>query len=139
MLFSLLFRHPAPAALAALGVWIFLLVLWPMIAQLLAEVLRPINLGLPQEQLAQFQLRQLLDRLSPNTLYAESVQPLLHPDVRSLGPVFYGQLQGALVGSPLPLSQSLYLVWPQICALGAAVMATFSAAYLSFQRREIRA
>lgn len=139
MLFSLLFRQPATAALAALGVWIFLMVLWPMIAQLLAEAMRPVNLGLPQEQLAQFELRQLLDRLSPNTLYAESVQPLLHPDVRSLGPVFYGQLQGALMGSPLPLSQSLYLVWPQICALGATVVAVFSVAYLSFQRREIRA
>lgn len=40
---------------------------------------------------------------------------------------------------PLPLVQSLILVWPQITGLVAATILVFAAAYMVFQRQEIRA
>ncbi len=139
MLFSVLFRQPATAALAALSVWLFFAVFWDILAQLIAGALRPVEYGLPQEQLAQAQLLQALARISPNTLYGEIVLVLLNPSVRALGPVFFSQLQGAVLGSPLPLSQSLLLIWPHLAGLIAAVLVLFAIGYVVFQRQEARA
>jgi ABC-2 type transport system permease protein len=80
-----------------------------------------------------------LSRLSPNTLYAESVLALLNPAVRALGPVLITQLEGAILGTPLPLSQSLLIAWPQLVALVSAVILLFAASYVVFQRQEVRA
>src|SRR4029077_17177125 len=58
---------------------------------------------------------------------------------RALGPVLISQLQGALLGSPLPVSQSFILIWPQLTGLVAATIVIFVIAYIVFQRQEIRA
>jgi ABC-2 type transport system permease protein len=49
------------------------------------------------------------------------------------------QLQGAVMGNPLPLGQSLLLVWPQVTGLIAGVIVLFVGAYIVFQRQEVRA
>ena len=49
------------------------------------------------------------------------------------------QLQGALIGAPLPVSQSFILIWPQLTGLIAAMIVMFAIAYVVFQRQEIRA
>jgi ABC-2 type transport system permease protein len=136
MLCSLLFRQPATSAMVALGVWIFLSVLWPVFSQYLAQAFSGAG---PSGQVAQFELASALARVSPAALYAEAVQALLHPTVRSLGPVFFSQLYRALLGRPLPLADSLVLVWPQVVALLAGTCLLFALAYVVFQRREIRA
>ena len=41
MLLSIVFRSPATAALVALGIWLFLTVLWPMLAPALAQGIAP--------------------------------------------------------------------------------------------------
>jgi ABC-2 type transport system permease protein len=64
---------------------------------------------------------------------------LLNPATRSLGLVFVSQLEGALMGAPLPFSQSVLLVWPQLAGLVAAMLLVFTIAYVAFQRQEIRA
>jgi ABC-2 type transport system permease protein len=56
-----------------------------------------------------------------------------------LGLVYRSQLEGALMGAPLPLGQSLLLVWPQVTGLIAAAILLFAAAYVAFQRQEVRA
>ncbi len=139
LLFSIVFRQPATAALSSIAVWLFFTVFWGMIAQLVAQGLQPIRFGLPQEFLSQAQLELGLARLSPNTLYGEAVLALLHPTVRALGPVLPIQLQGAILGTPLPLSQSLLLIWPQLTGLIAATLLLFVLGYVLFQRQEIRA
>lgn len=139
MLFSILFRQPATAALASIAVWLFFTVFWGIIAQLLAQTLRPLQPGFLQSALAQAQLELALTRLSPNTLYAEATVALLNPVVRSLGLVLPIQLQGAILGAPLPLRQSLLLIWPHLTGLIAATILLFVAGYVVFQRREIRA
>lgn len=139
MVFSIVFRQPATAALAAIAVWLFFVVFWPILAGLLAQVLQPVDVGTLGELLAQRQLELMLSRLSPNTLYSEVMLAMLQPTLRSVGLVLPIQLQGALLGAPLPLHQSVLLVWPQLTGLIAATILLFALGYVLFQRREIRA
>lgn len=139
MLFSIIFRQSATAALAAIATWLFYTVFWPMLASLMTQALRPIRLGLPEEIIAQTQLELTLSRLSPNTLYTETILAFLNPTLRSLGFVLPIQMQGAVLGTPLPLSQSVLLVWPQLTGLIAATILLFALGYVLFQRQEIRA
>jgi ABC-2 type transport system permease protein len=139
LLFSIVFRQPATAALAAIAVWLFFTIFWGIVAGLLAQALRPIQAGNPFEILAQAQMELALGRISPNTLYAESVIALLSPNTRSLGIVLPFQLEGAVLGTPLPLGQSLLLIWPHLTGLIATTLLLFAIGYVLFQRREIRA
>jgi ABC-2 type transport system permease protein len=43
------------------------------------------------------------------------------------------------MGAPLPLSQSLIIVWPQTVGLIAGTIVLFAAGYVVFQRQEVRA
>ncbi len=139
IVFSVVFRQPATAALASIAVWLFFTIFWGMVSDLLAQTLAPIRLGLAQEILAQTRMSIALSRFSPNTLYSEIAIALLNPAVRSLGLVLPSQYQGAILGAPLPLSQSMALIWPQLTGLVALVILLFAAAYVLFQRQEVRA
>ena len=139
LVFSIVFRQSATAALASIALWLFFTVFWGIIASLLAQMLSPVQFGFPQEVLAQIQLEQTLTRLSPNTLYGEITLALLRPTVRAMGLVLPIQLEGAVLGAPLPLSQSLLLIWPQLTGLVAATIMLFALGYVLFQRQEIRA
>jgi ABC-2 type transport system permease protein len=142
MLLSIVFRSPATAALTALGVWLFLTVLWPMLAPAIAQVIAPPDpryavLGLETPDTAIW--AQTLLRLSPNQLFAEAMMAVLSPTTRALGAVFIEQLRGAVMGAPLPLSESLMIAWPQTVALIAGTIVLFVAGYVAFQRQEVRA
>src|SRR5207302_265055 len=95
--------------------------------------------GVIGPRLAYLQTQQIIDRISPDTLYAETALALLQPATRALGPVLISQLQGALLGAPLPASQSFILIWPQLTGLIATTIVIFVIAYIAFQRQEIRA
>jgi len=139
LVFSVVFRQSATAALASIAVWLFFTVFWGMISGVLAQALSPVRIGFPQEILAQANMELALSRFSPNTLYAETMIALLQPEVRSLGILLPTQLEGAILGAPLPPSQSVLLVWPQLTGLIAASILLFALAYVLFQRQEIRA
>lgn len=81
----------------------------------------------------------MLARLSPSTLFGETVLALLDPSTRTLGPVYLSQLQGAVIGAPLPLGESVLIAWPQIVGLVATTIIFFVAGYVAFQRQEVRA
>ena len=137
--FSTVIRSPATSALAALSVWLVLTVFWGMIAPLLAGVVAPIDPLDPMTILTQFEWQQAIARFSPQTLHGEVTGLLLDPAARSVGPLFYDQLEGAVIGAPLPTLQSLLIVWPQISGLVAAMLVLFTLAYVVFQRQEVRA
>jgi ABC-2 type transport system permease protein len=144
MVFSTVFRQPATAALASLAVWLFFTIFWGILVNLAAQTIQPVRFNLPQEILAQTQVQLTVSRFSPNTLYGEIMIALLQPSVRSLDLVFPIQLlqlqqEGALLGAPLPLSQSVLLIWPQLTGLIAATILLFALGYILFQRQEIRA
>jgi len=134
MLFSVVFRSAATAALVTLGLWLFLTVIWPALVPAITQALVPTD-----NEATLVITAQMLARLSPSTLYGETVLALLHPTTRTLGPVYISQLQGAVMGAPLPLSQSLAVAWPQIVGLIAASILLFVGGYVAFQRQEVRA
>ena len=139
LLFSVLFRSPATAALTALGVWLVFALFWPVITPIVSTLVAGPPEGIFGPRMEYLQMQQIIDRISPNTLYGETALALLHPQTRALGPVLISQLQGALLGAPLPVSQSFILVWPQFTGLIAATIVIFVIAYIAFQRQEIRA
>lgn len=139
LLCSVRFRQPATAALSALAAWLFVTLFWGILASMLAQLLSPARRGLPQELIAQAEAEIALGRLSPNTLYAEATLGLLNPAVRSLGIVLPAQLDRAIPGAPLPLGQSLLMIWPHLTGMVAAVLLLFALCYVLFQRQEIRA
>ena len=118
ILFSLCFRQAATSALASVAVWLFFSVFYTMIVNLVAKALSP-------------------SRLAPSELFNEATTTLLMPSVRSLGPLTMEQVQGA-IPSPLPLGQSLLVVWPQLTGLIAATVICFALSYVIFMRREVR-
>jgi ABC-2 type transport system permease protein len=142
MLLSIVFRSPATAALVALGVWLFLTVLWPMLAPAIAQVIAPpdpryVALGLETPDTGLW--AQFLLRISPNDLFAEAMQAILSPQTRTLGAVFIEQLRGAIMGAPLPFGESVMIAWPQIVSLIAGTIVLFVGGYVIFQRQEVRA
>ncbi|MBN8919796.1 MAG: ABC transporter permease [Rhizobiales bacterium] len=141
MLFSIVFRSTATAALTALGLWLFLALLWPAVAQVLGQVIAPPDprfaaIGLPTPDTLAWQ--EGLARLSPGTLYAEAVVAMLNPEAQSLTNVL-AQFQGRILGAPLPVVQSVLTVWPQIVGLFAGMILLFVIGYVTFQRQEVRA
>jgi ABC-2 type transport system permease protein len=142
LLFSIVFRSAATAALVTLGLWLLVTFIWPVLAGALAQIIVPPDprytaLGLQTPGTAQ--LEQILARFSPSTLYAEIVVALLDPTTRALGPIFLSQLQGAVLGAPLPFVESILIAWPQMVGLIAAAIVLFVIGYVIFQRQEVRA
>jgi ABC-2 type transport system permease protein len=136
LLFSIIFRSAATAALVTLGVWLFLSLIWPALAPSVA-----VNF-IPSDDIGTLVFAvQTVARVSPITLFSEVVQVLLDPSTRTLGPIYLylPQLQGAVLGAPLPLDESLMIAWPQIVSLIAASILLFVIGYVVFQRQEVRA
>ncbi len=142
LMFSTIFRSAATAALVALGLWLFIYLLWSILAEVLAQAIVPpdpryVSLGLPTP--ATVQMQQILARLSPSTLFTEAVVALLDPTTRSLGPIYLSQMQGAVLGAPLPVGESMLIAWPQTVGMVATAILLFVIGYVIFQRQEVRA
>ncbi len=142
LLFSILFRSAATAALVTLGLWLLVTFIWPVLSGALAQIFVPLDprytaLGLQTPGTAQ--LEQILARFSPSTLYAEVVVALLDPTTRALGPIYLSQLQGAVLGAPLPFAESVLIAWPQMVGMIATAIVLFVIGYVIFQRQEVRA
>ncbi len=135
---SVKFRQPATSALTGMAVWVFFTVFYTMIINMIIKGMNtPAVQASPSSQILLVKLKLTLLRFAPNVLYSEAVSSLLMPSVRSLSPLTVEQLSGALPG-PLPLGQSILLVWPHITALVAGTVIWFVLAYVPFMRREIR-
>ena len=137
ILFSLCFRQAATSALASVAVWLFFSVFYTMIVNLVAKALSPSQLASPYQIVSYQKFILGLMRLAPSELFNEATTTLLMPSVRSLGPLTMEQVQGA-IPSPLPLGQSLLVVWPQLTGLIAATVICFALSYVIFMRREVR-
>lgn len=139
ILFSVIFRQTSTSALASIAIWLFLAIFAAPLLGMVAEGIYPVADSQDTEQIvAQVQLQQALSRLTPSYLYEEAVRTLLDPNVRTLGPISYEQVVGAIVG-PLSLGQSILLIWPQLVGLIAASSICFAVAYIVFMQQEIRA
>jgi ABC-2 type transport system permease protein len=142
MLLSIIFRSAASAAFVAMGTWLFLVIIWPPMAPVIAQFISPPDfryalLNLQDPETVQWAIA--LSRFSPNQLFAECILAILSPTTRALGPIYMEQLQGAVAGTGLPLGQSLLIAWPQIVGLVAGTIVLFVTGYIVFQRQEVRA
>jgi ABC-2 type transport system permease protein len=139
ILFSLQFRQAATSALACIAVWLFFSVFYIMIVKMIAKAITPPDISMVSEYrmvaLERFVLN--LMRVAPSQLFDEASTTLLSPNVRAVSPLLTEQVIGT-VPSPLPLGQSMLVVWSQLTALVAGTVTWFGLSYLSFMRREIR-
>jgi len=137
ILFSVKFRQASTSAMAGISIWLFFSVFYNMIVNLIAKGIAPSRF-VSENHLIYFQkIVQNIMRFNPGQLFDDATTTLLIPTVRSLGPLTMEQMSGA-IPSPLPLGQSLILVWPQVTALLAGTIVFFAIAYTMFMRREIR-
>jgi ABC-2 type transport system permease protein len=140
LLFSVIFRSAATAALVSLGVWLFLTILWPLFSPALAD-----SVTTATDVLGVLDTRQIFARLSPSVLFNEIVAVVLDPSVRSTQQSMLAAMglalleRGAIPDAPIPLVQSVLIVWPQIVGLVAGSILLFVIAYIVFQRQEVRA
>ena len=137
ILFSVKFRQATTSALTGISIWLFFSIFFNMIVGLIAKGISPSHLVNQNQYVSLQKVIQNIMRINPGQLFDDATTTLLVPNVRSLGPLTMEQMSGA-VPSPLPLGQSLILVWPQVTALLAGTLVFFALAYILFMRREIR-
>ncbi|HXK30709.1 MAG TPA: ABC transporter permease [Candidatus Binatia bacterium] len=137
MLFSLLFQRTVTAALASMAVWLFMSLFVSIFSQAIAGIVVP-DPSTPEQLAYQTDVANVINRISPSTLYSESVSILLNPAARVFGLALETQAQGILP-TPLALDQSLNLIWPHITTLFGLVAVCFGISYIIFMRAEIRA
>jgi ABC-2 type transport system permease protein len=140
LLFSIVFRSAATAALVSLGVWLFMTILWPLFSPIFANAFTSAS-----DVLGVLETQQAFARLSPSALFSEVVAVVLDPSVRSTQQSMLAAMglalieRGAIPDAPIPLLQSVLIVWPQIVGLVAGSIVLFVIGYVVFQRQEVRA
>lgn len=139
ILFSVICRHAATAAMACISIWLFLSLFMSLVASGIAGMVYPLN-GIQgfSNMMSNYELDLMLNRISPYYLFSEAASTILNPNVRSIGVVTMASYDRA-VASSLPFGESLLLIWPHLVVMAALAMAGFAVAYISFMRQEIRA
>jgi len=146
ILFSVVFRSTATSALASLAVWIFFSFFVSLGAGFLADAVSPVSQGStgvdPAVVIKNEQIQRTVSLLSPMTLYNEATSTILDPTRKTtrtmilMGP--FERLSLSRFQSPLPLSQSLFIVTPHLISLIAITFLCFGICYYIFMRQEIR-
>jgi ABC-2 type transport system permease protein len=137
LLFSLLFQKTVTAALASLAVWLFMSLFVVIVSGAIANMIAP-DVSTPEQIARRADIENIVSRISPTTLYSETVHILLNPAARVFGLALQSQAEGILP-TPLALNQSLNLIWPHITTLFGLVAVCFGLSYIIFMRAEIRA
>lgn len=137
ILCSIRFRQAATSALLCIAIWLFFAIFFSMLMNLASNATAPADTAPVADLLRHHQLFSLISRLSPAQLLSEATTTLLMPEVRTLGLMTVEQAYLA-IATPLPLGQSILLVWPQLTGLLAATIICFGLCYGWFMRQEIR-
>lgn len=137
ILFSVRFRQAATSALSGIAVWLFFTIFYGIIVGFIAKSTAPSEFATSQEIIRYQQFIGNLLKIVPSQLFSDASTTLLLPSVRSLGPLTNAQVHGALP-SPLPIGESLLLVWPQLTGLICASVICFAVSYMGFMKKEIR-
>lgn len=138
LLMSIVFRQPSSAALTSLSLWLFLTIFFPMLTSLIVQQLLPLKPFMSvEEQFSRQELVLNILRVSPSQLFIDGSTSILMPTVRGLGPLNIEQMEAA-IPAPLPIIDSLLIVWSQLTGLIAGTLALFAISYYLFMRREIR-
>lgn len=141
ILFSIVFKRTATSALFTIALWILLFFFMPFIANGIGNAMIPVNENSTLELAAKNdELTRNISRISPSTLYGETVQVLLYPEMGNPSALLMmiSIYSSGLIPRPLSLLQSLLITWPQLVSLIALTAICFSVSYILFTREEIR-
>ena len=148
ILFSIFFRNIATSALASVALWIFLSFFVSLGASVLADSIAPVDTkgGTQEAQMdmtiRNAEIKEKVSLFSPMTLYTHASATIIDPmrnTTRALvlmGPM--EQLSASRFQNPLPLGQSLFVVYPYFAALIAISLVCFVISYLVFMLQEVR-
>jgi ABC-2 type transport system permease protein len=146
ILFSVGFRSVATSALAAIACWIFFSFFVAMGASVIADAISPVDqtraTANPELLIQNEQTRKILSLFSPMSLYSESTTIILDPlrkttqSILLMGPM--ERLSISRFQNPLPLTESIYIVFPHLISLIAITMVFFAITYAVFMRQEVR-
>ena len=145
-LFSILFKSAATSMLASIGLWIFLfffMSVFPIIPGAIANTSVPIDQNSSLEMISKnVEIHGIISRISPSTLYGEAIASILSiPALGSSSFLALMMISAFAAGrmlTPLPFSQSLLLVWPQVVSIIALAAICFAISYIRFMKEEIR-
>ena len=137
MLTSVWFGRAVSSALTSLALWLFFGFIMLMLAGGVADLIVS-DTTEQADALRHVRIQDTVLRFSPVTLFQEATATLLSPTTRSLGPVLTQQLEGLQSLTPLPLSQSLVLIWPHLVAMLGLAGVCFGISYVKFLREEMR-
>ncbi len=142
ILFSILFRSIATSALAGFAVWIFFSFLLPYGANTVAGAVVSGGEGGPETIIKQAKIQKGISLASPMELYTDATATIINPLTRTtrsiilMGPM--ERISQARFSGPLPLGQSILVVFPYIISLVAITFICFAISYTAFMRQEIR-
>jgi ABC-2 type transport system permease protein len=137
-----LFRSLATSALAAVALWIFFSFFIGFASELVADALKPVNNPRdPEQTVANQRVANSVNLASPAILYSRATSTVLDPYRRARSPVLLGPMERFSLErfqNPLPLDQSILIVWPHLTLLAALTLVCFGCSYVIFMRQEIR-
>ncbi len=134
ILLSIKFSQASTSALSGISVWLFFTVFYSILVNVVYSIIIPAGRKL---SVSGEQTKLSILRLTPNQLFNDITNVLLTPEIRSLGPLTMEQVRGA-IPTPLPVFESLMLVWPQFVGLVSGTILCFFLSYLFFMRKDVR-
>ncbi len=145
ILFSISFKSIATSALASIALWIFLSFFVSLGANVVADSIAPVDRQKepnPEMIIKNIRIREMVSLCSPMVLYSEATQTIIDPmrkttrSVVLMGPM--EELLSSRFQNPLPLGQSILVIFPHITALVALTLICFAISYVIFMVQEIR-
>jgi ABC-2 type transport system permease protein len=145
ILFSIFFRSIATSALAAVALWIFLSFFVSLGASVLADVIAPVDTQEAvntEAAINNIRVRQFISLFSPMSLYTNASATIIDPMRKTADSlVLMGPMEKISAGrfeNPLPLGQSIVVVYPYIVILISLTLVCFAISYMVFMIQEIR-
>lgn len=143
ILFSILFRNVSTSALAALAAWVFFSFFVSLGANAVANALTTdTTISSSEAQMTRAKIRKGVSLISPMELYSDSTATIVDPMRRTTKSMiqmgWMEQLSITRFSGPLPLDQSILVVFPYITTLIAITFICFGISYAVFMRQEIR-
>ena len=145
ILFSIFFKSIATSALASVALWIFLSFFVSLGASVLADMVAPANApgsDSTEAMVRNIRVKQVISLFSPMSLYTNASATIVDPMRKTTEAlVLMGPLEKLSAGrfqNPLPMGQSILVVYPYIVVLIALTLVCFAISYLVFMLQEIR-
>ncbi len=143
ILFSIIFRNVSTSALAALAAWVFFSFFVSLGANAVANALTTdTTISSSEAQMTRAKIRKAVSLISPMELYSDSTITIVDPMRRTTKSMvqmgWMEQLSITRFSGPLPLGQSILVVFPYITTLIAITFICFGISYAVFMRQEIR-